>query len=78
MYFQIISKKCTHTHTQTYNSRFAKMLTHLSLCQPTPVLLPRRSHGRMILVGYGPWGRKESGMTERLHSVTQGVCGCFL
>ena len=35
--------------------------------QPTPVLLPGKSHGRRSLVGYSPWGRKNSDMTERLH-----------
>ena len=35
--------------------------------QPTPVLLPAKSHGRRSLVGYSPWGHKESDMTERLH-----------
>ena len=35
--------------------------------QPTLVLLPGNSHGRRSLVGYSPWGRKESDMTERLH-----------
>ena len=34
---------------------------------PTPVLLPRKSHGRRSLVGCSPWGREESDMTERLH-----------
>ena len=33
----------------------------------TPVLLPGESHGRRSLVGCGPWGRKESDTTERLH-----------
>ena len=28
--------------------------------QPTPVLLPGKSHGRRSLVGRSPWGRKES------------------
>ena len=28
--------------------------------QPTPVLLPGKSHGRRSLVGYSPWGHKES------------------
>ena len=27
---------------------------------PTPVLLPEESHGQRSLVGYTPWGRKES------------------
>ena len=35
--------------------------------QPTPVFLPGESHGRRSLVGYSPWGSKESDMTERLH-----------
>ena len=35
--------------------------------QPTPVLLPGKSHGLRSLVGYSPWGRKESDTTETLH-----------
>ena len=35
--------------------------------QPTPVLLPGKSHGWRSLVGYSPWSLKESDMTERLH-----------
>ena len=31
--------------------------------QPTPVLLPGKSHGRRSLVSYSPWGRKESDTT---------------
>ena len=34
---------------------------------PTPVLLPRKFHGWRSLVGYSPWGCKESDTTERLH-----------
>ena len=34
--------------------------------QPTPVLLPGKSHGRRSLVGCSPWGLEESDMTERL------------
>ena len=36
-------------------------------CHPTPVLLLGKSHGWRSLVGYSPWGREESDMTERLH-----------
>ena len=32
--------------------------------QPTPVFLPRKSHGWRGLVAYSPWGRKESDTTE--------------
>ena len=35
--------------------------------QATPGLLPGKSHGRRSLVGYSPWGCKESDTTERLH-----------
>ena len=31
---------------------------------PTPVLLPRESHGQRSPAGYCPWGRTESDMTE--------------
>ena len=34
---------------------------------PTPVLLPGKSHGRRSLVGCSPWDRWESDTTERLH-----------
>ena len=34
--------------------------------QPTPVFLPRKSHGQRSLVGYRPWGCKESDITEQL------------
>ena len=37
--------------------------------QPTPVLLPGKSHGWRSLVGCSPWGRWESDTTERLHFV---------
>ena len=32
--------------------------------QPTPVLLPGKSHGWRSLVGYSPWGRKESAFSK--------------
>ena len=35
--------------------------------QPTPVLLPGKSHGLRSPVGYSPWGHKESDTTEQLH-----------
>ena len=39
--------------------------------QPTPVFMPGKSHGPRSLVGYNPWGHKESDTTERL------LCVCF-
>ena len=35
--------------------------------QPTPIFLPGKSHRWRSLVGYSPWGHKESDTTERLH-----------
>ena len=42
--------------------------------QSTPVFLPGESHGQRSLVGYSPWSRKESDMTERLRH-TQKLIG---
>ena len=35
--------------------------------QPTPALVPGKSHGQRGLVGYSPWGHKELDTTEQLH-----------
>ena len=35
--------------------------------QPSPVLLPEKSHGQRSLVGCSPLGHEGSDMTERLH-----------
>ena len=43
-----------------------RMSTWRRQWQPTPVLLPGKSHGRRSLVGCSPWGGEESDMTERL------------
>ena len=32
--------------------------------QPTPVFLPGKSHGLRSLVGYSPWGGKETGLSH--------------
>ena len=32
--------------------------------QPSPVFLPGEFHGKRNLVGYSPWGHRESDMTE--------------
>ena len=36
--------------------------------QPIPVFLLGKSQGQRSLVGYSPWGRKESEMTKRTHT----------
>ena len=42
--------------------------------QPTPVFLPRKSHGQRSLVGYSPWGHKESDMTEHFSAEATMCC----
>ena len=42
--------------------------------QPTPVLLPGKSHGLRSLVGYSPWGHKESDTTSLSHSYLIYFC----
>ena len=37
-------------------------------CQPTLVFLPGKSHGQRSLVGYSPWGDRQSDTTEHTHS----------
>ena len=39
--------------------------------QSAPVFLPGESHGQRSLVGYSPWGHKESDMTEQLTQTHQ-------
>ena len=46
-----------------------------SAWQPTLVFLPGESHGHRSLVGYTPWGRKESDTTE--HASTVHCIQCF-
>ena len=37
--------------------------------QPAPAFLPRESCGQRSLVGYSPWGHKESDMAEHAHGM---------
>ena len=50
---------CKYTHIYMYIRRRQR--------QPTPALLPGKSHGWRSLVGCSPWGRSESDTTERLY-----------
>ena len=53
--------------TQKRDISFLRGLCRRRQWQPTPVLLPGKSHGWRSLVGYSLWGREESDTTERLH-----------
>ena len=50
----------------TKGSLEGEMATHSSI-------LAGKSHGRRSLVGYSPWGHKESDMTEQLIHLTKGL-----
>ena len=47
--------------------KYSKLAFEEKEWQPTPVLLPGKSHGRGSLVGCSPWGREQSDTTMRLH-----------
>ena len=49
------------------DSHFSRLCHWRRQWQPTPVLLPGKSHGQRSLVGCSPWGREESDTTEWLH-----------
>ena len=45
--------------------------------QPTPIFLPRESHGQRSLAGYSPWGHNELDMTKQTLS-TKFVVSFFV
>ena len=59
---------CEFDSPPRYN-RIGSMYLHTleKAMEPTPVLLPGKSHGWRSLVGYSPWGCEESDTTEQLH-----------
>ena len=60
----------THPLTKSFSLPFANgsvLWMTMRQWQPTPVLLPGKSHGQRSLVGCSPCGRKESDTTEQLH-----------
>ena len=69
---------CVYIHKYMYSLMHAmyrelkdlkllKILSRRRQWQATPVLLPRKSHGRRSLVDCSPWGLEELDTTERLH-----------
>ena len=55
---------------ETWFDPWVRKIPWRSKWQPSPVLLPGKSHRRRSLVGYSPWGCKESDTTEQLHSLS--------
>ena len=65
LYDSIYDRKkyiCTHTHTHTH--LLEREITTLSS------IVAWESHGQRSLVGYSPWGHKESNTTEQLSTHT--------
>ena len=65
--------KCLPAMRETWVQSPVRKIPWKRKWQPTPVLLPGKFHGWRSLVGYSPWDRKESDMTEQLHWFT----GCL-
>ena len=57
----------THTHTHIHPYLLNSAYSWRRQWQPTPVLLPGKSHGQRSLVDCSPWGHEESDTTEQLH-----------
>ena len=77
LYIKYINIKYTHIHTHAYIfwpfcEACRSLVSKLGIkpwprkWQPTPVLLSGKFHGWRNLVGYSPWGHKESDTTEQL------------
>ena len=55
--------QCRRPKRHRFNS-WVRKIPWKKKWQPTPVFLPGESHGQRSLVGYSPWGHKESDTTE--------------
>ena len=64
-YHVLVLNKCTCL--QFFFSISNRVSIRRRQWQPTPVLLPGKSHGRRTLEGCSPWGHEESDTTEQLH-----------
>ena len=58
-----IRLKC-RSHRECGFDLWVEKIPWKSAWQPTPILLPRESHGQRSLAGYSPKGHKESDTTE--------------
>ena len=56
--------QCRRHRRRKFSPWVWKILWRRSKWQSTSVFLPEKSHGLRSLVGYSPWGRKESDTTE--------------
>ena len=77
-YFKIFYKQKPYKTHYSFKFRRRHKGWEFNLCvgkipwrwkrQPTPLFLPWKFHGQKSLVGYSPRGRKESDMTEHIHT----------
>ena len=58
--------KCLPTIRETWFNPWVGKITWRRKWQPASVFMPGKSNGLRSLVGYSPWGCKESDMTEWL------------
>ena len=58
-------RKCSRRQRHGFNCWAGKFPWSMKW-QPTSVFLPGKFHGKKSLMGYSPWGCKQSDMTERL------------
>ena len=54
-------------HRRRWFGPWVRMSRQRRKCQPTSIFLPGKSQGQRRLVGYSPWGHKESDTTEQLN-----------
>ena len=66
-WFDLLAVQGTLKSLLQHHSSKASIIWCSDKWQPTPVLLPGKSHGQRSLVDYSLWDRKESDTTERLH-----------
>ena len=64
--------KCLPAMQETWFNPWVGKIPWRRKWQPTPVFLLGKSDGQRSLVGYSPWGRKESDTTKWLHFIHTG------
>ena len=65
----VVKKSTCQFRRPTFDPWVGKILWRREW-QPTPIFLPGKSHGQRSLVGYSPWGRKESDTTQWVSATT--------
>ena len=66
-YFVVVTNKGKDKVSMIFDFKCYSTVCWRRQWHPTPVLLPRKSHGWRSLVGCSPWGHKESDTTAQLH-----------